>query len=68
MKVDFKKLTATTLSVAMLASLSGCALFDKDDDAVLEVAEDYAEAVVKIKPADIVELLVDPRFTEEDIE
>lgn len=60
MKVDFKKLTASAVSVAMIASLSGCAMFDKDDDAVLAVAEDYAEAVVKIKPADIVELLVDP--------
>ena len=60
MKVDFKKLTASAVSVAMIASLSGCAMFDKDDDAVLAVAEDYAEAVVKIKPADIVSLLVDP--------
>lgn len=60
MKVDFKKLTASTLSVAVLASLSGCAMFDKDDDAVLAVAEDYAEAVVKVKPADIVSLLVEP--------
>ena len=60
MKVDFKKLTASAVSVAMIASLSGCAMFDKDDDAVLAVAEDYAEAVVKIKPADIVALLVDP--------
>jgi len=67
MKVDFKKLTATTLSVAMLASLSGCALFDKDDDAVLEVAGDYAEAIKKFKAADILELVADPSFTEEDI-
>ena len=67
MKVDFKKLTATTLSVAMLASLSGCALFDKDDDAVLEVAGDYAEAIKKFKAADILELVADPSFTEDDI-
>ena len=38
MKVDFKKLTASALSVAVLASLSGCAMFDKDDEAVLKVA------------------------------
>lgn len=60
MKVDFKKLAASALSVAMIASVAGCAMFDKDDDAVLEVAEDYATAVVKVKPADIVELLADP--------
>lgn len=60
MKVDFKKLTASALSVAMLASLGGCAMFDKDDEAVLKVAEDYATAVTKIKAGDIVELLADP--------
>ena len=60
MKVDFKKLTASALSVAMLASLGGCAMFDKDDEAVLKVAEDYATAVTKIKTGDIVELLADP--------
>ena len=60
MKVDFKKLTASALSVAVLASLSGCAMFDKDDEAVLKVAEDYAEAVVKVNAGDIVELLADP--------
>lgn len=60
MKVDFKKLTATTLSVAVLASLSGCAMFDKDDDAVLAVAEDYAEAIVKCKAGDIVDLMFEP--------
>lgn len=60
MKVDFKKLAASAVSVAMIASVAGCAMFDKDDDAVLEVAEDYAEAVVKVKPADLVELLADP--------
>ena len=60
MKVDFKKLTASAISVAMLASLSGCAMFDKDDEAVLKVAEDYATAVTKVKAGDIVELLADP--------
>ena len=60
MKVDFKKLTASAISVAMLASLGGCAMFDKDDEAVLKVAEDYATAVTKIKAGDIVELLADP--------
>ncbi len=65
MKVDFKKLTATTLSVAVLASLSGCAMLDKDDDAVLEVAEDYATAITKLKAADIVSLIAEP---EDDLE
>lgn len=60
MKVDFKKLTATTLSVAVLASLSGCAMFDKDDEAVLAVAEDYAEAIVKCKAGDIIDLMSEP--------
>ena len=66
MKVDFKKLTASTLSVAMLASLAGCAMFDKDDDAVLAVVEDYAEAVKKFKAGDIAELSsnVDDEWTE----
>ena len=66
MKVDFKKLTASTLSVAMLASLAGCAMFDKDDDAVLAVVEYYAEAVKKFKAGDIAELSsnVDDEWTE----
>ncbi len=67
MKVDFKKMTALTVSVAVLASLSGCAMFDKDDEGVLNAAEDFAEAVVKLKAADIVGLTADPDFSEEDL-
>lgn len=65
MKVNYKKLTASVLSAAMLASLSGCALFDKDDDAVLEAADAYASAVVKLKANKIVDLTADP---DEDLE
>lgn len=67
MKVDFKKMTACTLSVAVLASLSGCAMFDKDDEGVLSAAEDYCEAVVKLKAADLVELTADADFSEEEL-
>ena len=68
MKVDFKKLTATTVSVAVLASLSGCALFDKDDEAVLKAADDFATAIVKVKTGDIYELIADPSFEESELE
>ncbi|MBR1797448.1 MAG: hypothetical protein IJ757_05515 [Clostridiales bacterium] len=54
-----RKLIATVLSVSMLASLSGCALFDKDDEGVLKAAEDYATAVTKAKAGDIIEALKD---------
>ena len=39
-----KKLTASVLCAAMLASLGGCAFFDSDDEAVLEAADAYASA------------------------
>lgn len=65
--MNFRKLTAATLSLTMLASLSGCALFDKDDEAVLAVAEDYATAVTKVKVGDIVELLVDGDDIEDEL-
>ncbi|MBR3532377.1 MAG: hypothetical protein IKN80_00600 [Clostridiales bacterium] len=67
MKVNLKKMTASAVCLAMTASFASCAMFDKDDDAVLEVAEDYAAAVAKIKVSDICELLVDGDDLEEDL-
>jgi hypothetical protein len=60
MKVDLRKLTASAMSVAMLASLSGCAMLDKADDDVLAAAEDYASAVTKFKASDILDLYNEP--------
>ncbi|MCR5593689.1 MAG: hypothetical protein K6F79_08105 [Saccharofermentans sp.] len=60
MKVYLRKLTASALSVAMIASLSGCAMLDKADDAVLDAADDYASAVTKFKASDILELVNEP--------
>ena len=37
------------LPYALIASVSGCAIFDKDDEAVLAAAEDYATAIYKGK-------------------
>ena len=63
-----KKIISSVICVSMLASLNGCALFDKDDEGVLAAAEDYAEAVKKGKVRDIVGLMADGRDLEEDIE
>ena len=60
MKVNLKKLTSSALSVAVLASLGGCALFDKSGEAVLEVADEYATAVTKFKAGDILDLISEP--------
>lgn len=60
MKVDLRKLTASAICVSMIASLTGCAMLDKDDDAVLDVAEDYATAITKFKASDILSLVNDP--------
>ena len=67
MKVDFKKLTATAISVSMLASLGGCAMFDKSADAVLDAADDYATAIVKLKAADIISAMADTDISEDDL-
>ena len=65
--MKLRKMTAAVLSVSMLASLSGCALFDKDDEAVLAVADDYASAVAKVKVGDIIDLLVDGDEVEDSL-
>ena len=66
--MKIKKLTASVLSLALIASVSGCANLDKDDDAVLAAAEDYAEAISKVKVSDITDLLVDGDDAEDAIE
>ena len=66
--MKIKKLTASVLSLALIASVSGCANLDKDDDAVLAAAEDYAEAISKVKVSDITDLLVDGDDAEDSIE
>ena len=63
-----KKIVSSVICVSMLASLGGCAMFDKDDEGVLAAAEDYAEAVKKGKVRDIVGVMSDGRDLEEDIE
>ena len=62
-----KKIVASVLCLSMLASLGGCALFDKDDEAVLAVADEYAEAVTKAKVSDVAELLVDGEDAEDEL-
>ena len=52
-----KKLIASAVCVSMLASLGGCAMFDKDDEGVLKAAEDYATAIQKVKLGDITDLM-----------
>ncbi|MBR1796446.1 MAG: hypothetical protein IJ757_00300 [Clostridiales bacterium] len=66
--MKIRKLISSVLAVAMIASLSGCAFFDKDDEAVLAVAEDYAAAVAAVEVDDIVDLLVDGDDFEDQID
>ncbi len=63
-----KKLIASVLCVSMLSSLAGCALFDKDDEGVLNAAEDYASAVAGVKVSDIAGLMLNGADLEEAIE
>ena len=63
-----KKLTASVLCAAMLASLGGCAFFDSDDEAVLEAADAYASAVVKGKVKKILDLMLNGEEVEDDLE
>ena len=63
-----KKLTASVLCAAMLASLGGCAFFDSDDEAVLEAADAYASAVVKGKVKKILDLMINGEEVEDDLE
>ena len=54
-----KKLIASVLVTAMAVSMSGCADLDRNDEAVLDAANDYCEAVAKVKTGHIIDLLVD---------
>jgi hypothetical protein len=63
-----KKLIASALCVSMLASLGGCAMFDRDDEAVLAVADDYASAIVRCKARDIEALMVNGDDIKRDLE
>lgn len=63
-----KRLIASVLSVALLASVSGCNMFDEDNEAVLTVAEDYAEAITKVKVSKIVGFLVNGDDYEDTLE
>ena len=63
-----KKLIASAVCVSMLASLGGCALFDKDDEGVLKAADDYATAVQKVKLSDITDLMTNGEDLEEALD
>lgn len=52
-----RKVIASVLCVSMLSSLAGCALFDKDDEGVLNAAEEYASAVASVKAGDIAAMI-----------
>jgi len=66
MNINLKKFTAMAVAAGMIASVSGCAAFDKDDDAVLAVADEYATAVAGIKTSKILKLTADPDSDFED--
>ena len=63
-----KKLIASAVCVSMLASLGGCALFDKDDEGVLKAADDYATAIQKVKLGDITGLMTNGEDLEESLD
>ena len=63
-----KKLIASAVCVSMLASLGGCALFDKDDEGVLKAADDYATAIQKVKLGDITGLMTNGEDLEETLD
>lgn len=59
-----QKAISVVLVASMLLSMSGCSLFDKDDKAVLAVAEEYASAVASADVDTIVSLSADGEETE----
>ena len=59
-----QKAISVVLVASMLLSMSGCALFDKDDKAVLAAAEEYASAVATADVDTIVSLSSDGEETE----
>ena len=63
-----KKLIASAVCASMILSIGGCALFDKDDKGVLAAAEEYAEAVKKVKAGTIAGLIADSDGLKGEIE
>ena len=59
-----KKAISAVLIASMLLSMSGCALFDKDDKAVLAAAEEYASAVASADMDSVISLSADGEETE----
>ncbi|MBR6986964.1 MAG: hypothetical protein IKH82_02715 [Clostridiales bacterium] len=53
-----QKAISAVLVASMLLSMSGCALFDKDDKAVLAVVKEYANAMVNADAGDIVDFML----------
>ena len=71
MKVDFKKLTASALSVAVLASLGGCALLGGNaDEDVIDAADNYASTILSRKSSKIIDLYseLNSDITEESLD
>ena len=59
-----QKAISLVLVASMLLSMSGCALFDKDDKAVLAAAEEYASAVASGDVDSIISLTADGEETD----
>ncbi|MBO4636024.1 MAG: hypothetical protein J5685_02650 [Clostridiales bacterium] len=54
-----KKILSTIICLGMVFPLVSCALFDRDDKAVLEAAKEYAEAVVNCDLSDLSDIMED---------
>lgn len=63
-----KRLTGAVLGIYMLSMLGGCAFFDRDDEAILEAADEYASAVVKRKENKILDLVYNIDEIEDDLD
>ncbi len=59
-----QKAISAVLIASMLLSMSGCALFDKDDKAVLAAAEEYASAVASADMDSVISLSADGEETD----
>ena len=61
------KIISLLLTASLLMSVSGCALFDKDDKNVLLVAQNYADAILAGDGEEIAEYMVDGEDIEENL-
>lgn len=61
------KIISLLLTASLLMSVSGCALFDKDDKNVLTVAQNYADAILAGDGEEIAEYMVDGDDIEENL-